>query len=72
MESKVRGVFGVVSEDPESREGGTSEIALVPSTYALCAVLKALGFSIVTKIPYPVRISEQFYRDRRAILLCIK
>lgn len=71
-QKNVQGVFGVISDDPESREGGTTEIALVPSMHALYTVLKALGFSTITKIPDLGRISEQFYRDRRAILLCIK
>lgn len=71
-QKNVQGVFGVVSDDPESREGGTTEIALVPSMNALHAVLKAMGFSSITKIPDSGRMCEQFYRDRRAILLCIK
>jgi hypothetical protein len=65
-------VFGVVSDDPESREGGTTEIALVPSMNALHTILTTMGFSTITKIPDTGRMCEQFYRDRRAILLCIK
>jgi tRNA (mo5U34)-methyltransferase len=71
-QKNVQGVFGVISDDPESREGGTTEIALVPSMHALYTVLKALGFTTITRIPDSGRIAEQFYRDRRVILLCIK
>lgn len=71
-QKKVQGVFGVVSDDPEAREGGMTEIALVPSLNALVSVLKTMGFSTITKIPVLDRKCEQFYRDRRAILLCIR
>jgi len=71
-QKNVNSVFGVVSDEPEGREGGQTEIALVPSMNALYSVLKALGFSTITKISDSDRMSEQFYRDRRVILLCIK
>jgi hypothetical protein len=71
-QKNVQGVFGVVSDDPESREGGTTEIALVPSMNALFTVLKSLGFSTIKKIPDSSFMCEQFYRDRRVILLCIR
>ena len=71
-QKNVNGVFGVISDEPEAREGGQTEIALVPSMNALYAVLKALGFSTITKISDSDRMSEQFYRDRRVILLCIR
>lgn len=71
-QKNVQGAFGVVSDDPDSREGGTTKIALVPSMNALHTVLKTMGFSTITKIPDSNRMCEQFYRDRRAILLCIR
>nr|NJM00999.1 methyltransferase domain-containing protein [Desulfobacula sp.] len=71
-QKNVTGVFGVVSDEPEAREGGQTEIALVPSMNALYAVLNAMGFSTITKISDSSRMCEQFYRDRRVILLCIR
>ena len=71
-QKNVQGVFGLVSDDPEAREGGMTEIALVPSMNALYAILKTLGFSTITKIQDSGRICEQFYRDKRVILLCIR
>lgn len=71
-QKNVQGIFGVVSDDPESREGGITEIALVPSINALYSILKNLGFSTITKIKDTENTCEQFYRDRRAIILCIR
>ena len=71
-QNNVRGVFGVVSDDPGAREGGMTEIALVPSMNALYTILKTMGFSTITKIPDSTQMCEQFYRNRRVILLCIR
>lgn len=71
-QKKIQGIFGVVNDDPESREGGTTEIALVPSINALYTIFKTMGFSSITIIKDTERECEQFYRERRAIFLCIR
>lgn len=71
-QKSVHGIFGVVRDDPEAREGGITDVALVPSLNSLRTILGTLGFSTILKIPVPDQKAEQLFRDRRAILLCIR
>ncbi|MFZ5784762.1 MAG: class I SAM-dependent methyltransferase [Pseudomonadota bacterium] len=62
------GVFGLAADNAESREGGATSMALVPSVNTLRVVLKNLGFRTVTLIEAPDGDFEQFRRGSRVVI----
>jgi ubiquinone/menaquinone biosynthesis C-methylase UbiE len=64
----VNGVFGLVPDYPEGPEGGSTELALVPSLNALIFLLKTFGFD-KTEVLEPLPDDyEQFRRGSRVIV----
>jgi tRNA (mo5U34)-methyltransferase len=64
----VNGVFALVPDYPDGAEGGSTELALVPSLNALIFLLKTFGFERTEVIaPFPDDY-EQFRRGARVIV----
>ena len=69
---ELKGLFGLCADYPESKEGGLTNYALVPTQDAVVFMLKELGFKAIdvynpTKDDY-----EQFVRGSRIILFAEK
>lgn len=67
-QKELHGIFGVVQGDPNTREGGTSDIVLVPSRQALLWMLRKLGFSRVEVVIPPSDAYEQILTGRRIVV----
>ena len=68
----TKGTFGLCLDYPSSKEGGLTELALVPSRDALVTLLEFFGFAnIVCYQPAPEDY-EQFVRGHRVILYAEK
>jgi SAM-dependent methyltransferase len=64
----VEGVFAVVPDYSSGREGGSTDLALVPSLNALLFVLRSLGFAKISVLPFGEGDYEQFARGSRVIV----
>jgi hypothetical protein len=64
----VRGVFALAPDCPQSREGGTNTLALIPSLNALVDVLKETGFTDVEVLATEPSAYEQFRRGSRVMV----
>jgi tRNA (mo5U34)-methyltransferase len=64
----VCGVFSLSADYSHHREGGSTDIALVPSLNALVFLLKTFGFSTVEVLKFDRHNYEQFYRGSRVIV----
>ena len=72
VQRETRGTFGLCLDYPGSKEGGLTELALVPSRDALVTLLELFGFhNIVFYQPAPGDY-EQFVRGHRVILYAEK
>lgn len=65
---RVEGVFSLSPDYSHGREGGSTDIALVPSLNSLLYLLKNFGFSEVSVLPSSPTDYEQFRRRNRAIV----
>ena len=68
----VHGLFGLCVDYSHSREGGLTDLALVPSRQAVEFLLKQLGFKTVTFYRPRPNDYEQFVRNHRVILFAEK
>ena len=68
----VNGLFGLCVDYSHSREGGLTDLALVPSRQAVEFLLKQLGFKTVTFYRPRPDDYEQFVRNHRVILFAEK
>jgi ubiquinone/menaquinone biosynthesis C-methylase UbiE len=64
----LQGLFGLVADNPERREGGQTRVAMVPTINALTWLLGQLGFSEVVVVPPEASDYEQFLRRQRVIV----
>ena len=67
-QTPLRGIFGVVDELPDSSEGGTGNISLVPSQNGLMWILERLGFSRVEIVAPPADGYPQLVTGRRIMV----
>ena len=68
----IEGVFGLTPDYANFREGGSTDIALVPSLNSLLFLLKTFGFVETVVLPsYPLDY-EQFRRGMRVIVYAAK
>jgi tRNA (mo5U34)-methyltransferase len=65
---KVEGIFGLVADYSQRREGGSTDFALVPSLNSVLYLLKIFGFTEISVLPSSPNDYEQFYRQRRVIV----
>jgi len=65
---EVQGVFSLSADYADRREGGSTDIALVPSLNALVFLLRHFGFGTIEVVPSDERDYEQFYRRSRVVL----
>src|SRR4051812_3884803 len=64
----VNGVFALCPDYPAGREGGSTELALVPSLNALLFLLGTFGFSEVEVLAPEPDDYEQFRRGSRVMI----
>ena len=64
----IEGVFGLTPDYARGREGGSTDIALVPSLNGLIFLLKTFGFSEILVLPSDRDDYEQFHRGRRVVI----
>ena len=64
----VNGVFALVTDYPEIREGGSTALALVPSLNSVLFLLKAFGFDEVITLTVGPEDYEQYRRASRVIV----
>ncbi len=64
----IQGLFGVVQDYPDEREGGTTAFAMVPTANALTWLLGKLGFTKVSIVEPQQDDYEQFWRRQRIIV----
>jgi tRNA (mo5U34)-methyltransferase len=64
----VNGVFALCPDYPAGREGGSTELALVPSLNALLFLLRNFGFSEVEVLAPEPDDYEQFRRGSRVMI----
>jgi tRNA (mo5U34)-methyltransferase len=64
----VEGVFALAPDYPLGREGGSTEVALVPSLNALLFLLRTFGFTNLEVIGPDPDDYEQFRRGSRAVV----
>jgi len=65
---ELKGMFGLCPDYPDSKEGGLTEYALVPTRDALLHILRNLGFSNIFVYEPQADDYEQFVRGSRIIL----
>lgn len=65
---RIEGVFGLTPDYSHHREGGSTDIALVPSLNGLLFLLRTFGFSEVSVLPSEADDYEQFRRGSRVII----
>jgi tRNA (mo5U34)-methyltransferase len=65
---RVEGVFSLSPDCSHTREGGSTDVALVPSLNSLLYLLKNFGFTEVSVLPSSPNDYEQFRRGSRVIL----
>jgi tRNA (mo5U34)-methyltransferase len=64
----VNGVFALVPDWPQAREGGSTDLALVPSLNALLFLLRSFGFEDTEVLSAEPDDYEQFQRGSRVIV----
>jgi hypothetical protein len=64
----VEGVFAISPDYPTSREGGSTDIALIPSLNGLVFLMRHFGFSEVQVLNFDQKDYEQFRRGSRVIV----
>ena len=64
----IEGVFGLTPDYAARREGGSTDIALVPSLNALLFLLRNFGFTELQVLPSGEGDYEQFHRGTRVIV----
>ena len=69
---ETKGTFGLCLDYPSSKEGGLTELALVPSRDALVTLLEFFGFINITFYQPVHEDYEQFVRGHRVILYAEK
>jgi tRNA (mo5U34)-methyltransferase len=65
---ELRGVFGLAPDYSHGREGGSTDLALVPSLNALLFLLRTFGFADIRVIAPDQDDYEQFRRGSRVIV----
>jgi hypothetical protein len=65
---RIEGVFGLTPDYSHHREGGSTDIALVPSLNGLLFLLRTFGFAEVFVLPPSVDDYEQFRRGSRVVV----
>jgi tRNA (mo5U34)-methyltransferase len=69
---ETKGMFGLFDDYPESKEGGLTRFALVPSRDALVYLLEAFGFVNISFYEPSSDDYEQFVRGSRVIVFAEK
>lgn len=66
----LKGSFGIIDEtdDTHGPEASTTGICLVPSTEALCWILRKIGFARVEVLPVPADGYEQLVHGKRVMV----
>lgn len=64
----IEGVFALTVDYSQGREGGSTDIALVPSVNALLSLLRTFGFKEIQMLPRQQGDYEQFARGSRVIV----
>ncbi len=64
----IEGVFGLTPDYATRREGGSTDIALVPSLNALLFLLREFGFEELEVLASGPEDYEQFYRGSRVVV----
>lgn len=65
---KVEGVFSLSVDYAARREGGSTDIAMIPSLNALIFLLKNFGFKTIEVLKFDVHEYEQFRRGSRVVV----
>lgn len=68
----LHGLFGLCADYSHSKEGGLTDLALVPSKLGLDFLLKEFGFKSIRYYQPESEDYEQFVRNQRIILLAEK
>lgn len=69
---ELKGLFGLCADYPDSKEGGLTRYALVPTQEAVVFMLKELGFKTIDVYNPAPGDYEQFVRGSRIILFAEK
>jgi tRNA (mo5U34)-methyltransferase len=64
----IEGVFGLTPDYAAKREGGSTDLALVPSLNALLFLMRNFGFVELQVLPSDAGDYEQFYRGTRTVV----
>ncbi|MFG1417067.1 methyltransferase domain-containing protein [Xanthobacter sp. V0B-10] len=64
----IEGVFGLTPDYAAQREGGSTDLALVPSLNALLFLMRGFGFSDLYVLPSDAGDYEQFSRGARVVV----
>jgi tRNA (mo5U34)-methyltransferase len=64
----IEGVFGLAPDYAHHREGGSTDLALVPSLNSLLFLLRTFGFDEVSVLPSNADDYEQFRRGSRVVV----
>lgn len=65
---RMEGVFALAPDYASQREGGSTDIALVPSLNALLFLMRDFGFSKIEVLPSGKGDYEQFVRGTRVVV----
>ena len=65
---RAEGVFALVPDNAQHRQGGSTDIALVPSLNGLVFLLRTFGFSEISVVPAGIDDYEQFRRGTRVVV----
>ncbi|MBB6251323.1 class I SAM-dependent methyltransferase [Nitrospirillum iridis] len=68
----IQGIFGLAADYATGREGGSTDIALVPSVNTLFFLLRAFGFTTIKRLDAGPEDYEQFQRGSRVIIYAAK
>jgi len=64
----IAGLLGIAPDNPISREGGATNLALVPSAGTIAFLLRHFGFDTVEIVSGPPDDFEQFTRGHRVVI----
>ncbi len=64
----IEGVFTLVADYSHGREGGSTDVALVPSVSAIVFLLKSFGFTHIEVLKANAGDYEQFARQSRIVI----
>lgn len=65
---RLEGVFGLAPDYAWGREGGSTDLALVPSLNALLFLMRSFGFTTIEVLPSSPADYEQFKRGSRVVV----